>query len=185
MVALNKKQKIIASITFATLLIAVSGLVYYSPTRKNKDNTSTITASDSTKGEQTNARNKQDAASNETTGGVTDKNGDALVNGSSFVVAPTGTFISNHTINLSDISQLSVQSDCTTTPGIECTITFSQGSSVKSLPTKTTDAGGAAYWSWNIKDLGLTLGTWQIKATASSNNHKEVALDATNLEINQ
>lgn len=188
-----KKQKIIIFTTVGILFLAVvAGVVIWRASASSKSQTSQTTASDSTKGETSTTDSSSAVSSSSTTNsndesgaGVVDKNGDATVQTTAYVAPPTGTFVSNHHVSLSDSSQLNVQSDCTTTPGITCKITFTNGSVTKSLTAKTTDAGGAAYWSWNVKDLGLTVGSWQVSAVAATGSQTQTSTDAMRLEITQ
>lgn len=189
----TKKQKIVILTAIGILLLAVVfGVVIWRTSISSKSQTSQTTASDSTKGEisttgssSTVSSSSATSSNDESGAGVVDKNGDATVQTTAYVAPPTGTFVSNHHVSLSDSSQLSVQSDCTTTPGIACKITFANGSITKNLAAKTTDAGGAAYWSWNVKDLGLTVGSWQVSAIATVGSQTQTSIDATKLEINQ
>ena len=88
------------------------------------------------------------------------KNQDSSV---SSLVAPSGTFANTYKAQTGD----QMTSTCNTTPGATCQIIFTNGSITKSLPVRTTDKGGAAYWAWKpSSDIGLTPGTWHIKATA-------------------
>lgn len=81
---------------------------------------------------------------------------------------PSGTFVSNHRPNLSGSpAPNTITSTCTTTPGASCTIRFSNGDIVKSLPSKTTDSNGNVGWVWKLQDVGLSVGNWKIVAVAS------------------
>lgn len=92
---------------------------------------------------------------------------------------PYGSFVSSHSARFND-AEASV---CTTSVGAKCQILFSKDGISKILTEKTTDADGAAYWSWMPQDLGLTAGSWQITATASQNGKTASATDARNLVI--
>lgn len=82
-----------------------------------------------------------------------------------------------------DIDQ-ELASTCLTNSGVDCYITFTNGSISKSLPKKTTDAGGSASWAWTPKSVGLTPGTWTIKATSTYNGQsKSTSADPLKLEI--
>lgn len=94
---------------------------------------------------------------------------------------PSGTFVSNHFVNLT--SYTSQNSVCHTSPGAKCTITFSQGSTIRSLPAKQTDANGNTSWDWDVKELGLTTGTWTITAKATNGKYASTAVDQINLEV--
>ena len=96
--------------------------------------------------------------------------------------APTGPFVSNHSPGQNG-SPLSEASVCNTSPGASCYIEFINGNSTKKLPAQTTDNTGAAYWSWNINDAGLSSGTWKITAIATLNGQTSSASDSANLEV--
>lgn len=94
---------------------------------------------------------------------------------------PSGTFVSNHYVNLA--SHTAQNSVCHTSPGAQCTIVFSQGSATRSLPAKQTDANGNVSWNWDVKELGLTAGSWTVTAKATNGQHTSTAVDQINLEI--
>ncbi|MBI2591890.1 hypothetical protein HYW36_00170 [Candidatus Saccharibacteria bacterium] len=86
---------------------------------------------------------------------------------------PYGNFVSSHSARLNDAEF----STCITSTGAKCKISFSKDSTTKTLDEKTTDADGAAYWTWKPQDLGLTAGSWQITATATMNGKISSATD--------
>ena len=94
---------------------------------------------------------------------------------------PYGNFVSSHSVGFNDTES----STCLTSAGAVCQITFSKDGVSKSLNQETADASGAAYWTWKPQDLGLTAGSWQIKATASLNNQNSSATDSRNLVVGQ
>lgn len=96
---------------------------------------------------------------------------------------PLGPFVSNHTQSLSNNT---INSVCNTTSGATCEILFTQGSVTKVLPPQVTDKGGATYWSWHLKDIGIaTTGTWKITAKATLGSQVQTASDANNLVVTQ
>jgi hypothetical protein len=97
-------------------------------------------------------------------------------------IQPTGPFVSNNTPgqNGAPTTEVSV---CNTTPGASCYIEFTNGGITKKLTSQTTDSNGAAGWSWDIKDAGLTSGSWKITAIASYNGQSSSASDPVNLEV--
>lgn len=95
------------------------------------------------------------------------------------LVAPSGNFVSSHHVSLGD----TLASDCTTTTGATCQISFTKDGVTNSLDTRTTDKGGSAYWAWKPQDIGLSAGTWKIKATATLNGKSLSTDDALNLEV--
>jgi hypothetical protein len=100
------------------------------------------------------------------------------------VSKPSGNFVSNHHPKIGEnSSQNQMTSVCNTTPGANCNIEFTLGSTTKSLGPKVTDAQGFAYWSWNLEDLGFSEGTWEIKATASESNNIMTSIDSMGLVI--
>jgi hypothetical protein len=130
------------------------------------------TASQDTKGEAP-AREDQTPPADQKSSGQTAK-----------LVEPYGNFVSNHHPNLDGSPAPSVmQSICTTTPGALCTISFTKDGVTKSLPEQRTDSGGAAYWNWNLQDVGLSEGSWQIQAKATLGSQTASAQDAINLEV--
>lgn len=99
---------------------------------------------------------------------------------------PTGTFVSNHHPNLSGSpAPNQIQSVCVTTSGAQCQILFTKDGVTKSLPAQTTDRGGAAYWTWKLQDIGLTVGSWKVQAKATLGSQTQTADDAAALEVSQ
>jgi cytoskeletal protein RodZ len=111
------------------------------------------------------------------------KNGTAnTANSSAPLVEPSGTFASNHTPGKNDTST-NEQSVCTTTPGASCQIQFTKAGVTKSLESQVADPTGATYWSWDVKDSGLTAGSWKVSAVATLNGQTKTADDVIPLEI--
>lgn len=106
---------------------------------------------------------------------------DTPVNPEATLEPPTGTFVSAHKISLNTNPPL--QSTCETTPKASCYITFTNGSKVVKLNQQTTDDGGAAYWTWKPKDVGLTTGSWKVQAVAQLGSKTLTADDSLKLEI--
>lgn len=99
--------------------------------------------------------------------------------------APMGTFVSNHRPNLSGSPAPNTEiSTCTTTPGVQCRVSFTKNNIVKSLPSQLTDVNGNTNWSWKLQDIGLTDGTWKISAIATNGGHTSTANDSMDLEVN-
>jgi hypothetical protein len=100
------------------------------------------------------------------------------------LVKPYGTFVSNHHPSLSGKSTPSQEASvCNTTPGASCKITLTKDGVTKTLAAQTTNSDGAAYWNWDVKQAGLTLGSWQITATASLRGSTSSATDPLMLEV--
>lgn len=98
--------------------------------------------------------------------------------------SPVGTFVSNHSPNLSGNPAPNTEtSACTTTPGAKCEIIFSQGNLTKTLQAQTTDAYGNTSWNWTLQSIGITEGTWKITAVATNGSNQTSAADATNLQV--
>lgn len=99
------------------------------------------------------------------------------------LVAPFGSFVSNHRPGLNN-SPTTEQSVCNTTPGATCNIQFTNGSGVtKNLGAETVDGNGTAYWSWSIDGANLASGNWQITAVATLNGQTQTTTDPTPLEV--
>lgn len=151
-----------------------------------------VTASSYTKGEGSNSASatadkgtvKNNTNSSATAGQPGDDKSATGGGNSAALLTPTGDFVSNHHPNLSGKpAPNSISSVCTTTPGASCTITFTKDGISKSLPSQVTDRGGSAYWSWKLQDIGLTAGSWNIKATASQDGKSLSATDAMQLVV--
>jgi hypothetical protein len=99
---------------------------------------------------------------------------------------PVGEFVSNHKPNLSGAPAPNTESStCTTTAGVICQITFTNGSTVKSLPAQKTDSQGNTSWSWTLQSAGLSEGTWQIAAVATNGAKTATSPDLSKLVISQ
>jgi hypothetical protein len=94
--------------------------------------------------------------------------------------APQGTFANVYEASPDD----EMGSTCNTTPGATCQILFTKDGVTKSLPKENTDKGGAVFWSWTPKKIGLTTGTWHITAKATLGSQvKTTNNDPLTLEI--
>lgn len=181
----SRKQAKRTLFVVTALIVAISVvliLLIYKPFNRKEESlestkyTSNRTQDIATKGEQASpskSTDRQDQLSQDKT--ITNP----------VLVPPTGTFVSNHTPNLSGApAPNSMHSDCTTTPGATCQISFTRtDGKVKTLPTQTTDSAGAAYWSWTLQEVGLDAGSWTVEAKATLNNKAETAKDSTILEV--
>jgi hypothetical protein len=96
--------------------------------------------------------------------------------------APYGNFVSNHSPGKNG-SPTYEQSACNTTPGANCTITFSKDSISKSLPAKIVDSNGSVIWGWTPSQIGLSSGSWKITATATLNGQPVSTDDQIPLEV--
>jgi hypothetical protein len=97
---------------------------------------------------------------------------------------PVGTFVSNHHPNLDgQPAPNTIDSTCTTTAGAMCTISFTSGTTVHSLPAQQADQNGNVSWIWKLEDVHLSEGSWSITATATNGNKSTFATDPMKLEV--
>lgn len=92
---------------------------------------------------------------------------------------PSGNFVSIHKVS----SKTKMESTCITTPGAKCKIVLTKGNVVKQLHEMSTDRNGYTAWIWSPSELGITSGSWNVKAIATLNNQTKEAEDATPLEV--
>lgn len=98
------------------------------------------------------------------------------------LIAPYGLFVSTH-IRTLDSSGSAEYSACNTTPGASCYIEFKQGGVTKRLATQVTDSSGNSSWYWDVATAKLTVGIWQVSATATLNGQTKTSTDQKLLEI--
>jgi cytoskeletal protein RodZ len=154
----------------------------------HKKNNAPHTSNQFTKGEGEQTAQQQSKSSDDnqpTNGDNTSKDtkgqSDTPVTPETELLTPTGNFVSAHKFSL--VSNPPIGSTCETTPKATCQITFTSGSKTVQLDRQTTDDGGASYWTWKPKDIGLTTGTWSVHAKAQIGSQSKTADDALNLEI--
>lgn len=101
------------------------------------------------------------------------------------LIAPSGTFVSNHQPNLSGSPRPSQeQSTCNTSPGANCFIEFlGPNGQTKSLKSQVTSSDGSATWTWDVNQAGFTVGEWQITAVASLNGSTKSTTDSLKLNV--
>jgi hypothetical protein len=182
----NKKKIIIISSTIFVVLAIFSGVLLYrqsttkeaaSPvlpmtTSSNKSSTTTESSTTETKTDGTTSQG----------GSITSTKADASIT----PAVPTGTFVSNHRPNLSGSPAPNVvSSTCITTPGVQCKLSFTKGTTVLSLDIKTTDSNGNASWEWNVNTPGLTVGDWTVTATAINGTKTATATDSMKLSVSE
>lgn len=186
----SKKRRplIIAAIVIgAVAVLGLAGALYWhrahpAPKTVSINNSGTATANPD-------VPHDTNSTGNPSTGASGSKDEDSDTPGtppaSSAPAAPTGEFISNHHPNLSGNPAPNTEtSTCTTTPGASCSITFTNGGVVKSLPAQQTNANGTTVWTdWSLQSIGLTQGTWQTRAVATSNGKQASAADAMDLVV--
>ena len=98
------------------------------------------------------------------------------------IIAPSGTFVSNHSPGQNG-SSTSEQSVCNTTPGATCNIQFTKDGVTKKLEAQVADTNGVAYWTWDVKDAGFSAGSWKVSAVAMLNGQTKTADDVIPLEV--
>jgi hypothetical protein len=178
---LKKKTIVIGSCVVVLLLATAVFLEATNRTRVFHKQSVTQTASDATKGELSSQKANNDTANPETPPSSTTGNTNDSMPAPD---APNGVFVSNHHPNLSGSpAPNQINSVCTTTSGASCTIVFTNGSVIKSLPPETTDSGGSAYWTWKLQDIGLTEGTWKVQAKATLGSQTKTANDLMDLVV--
>ena len=184
----NKKWIIISAIVIIVLLGGVGAYWYFSHST-NTTQTDNGYYNPSTNNPSTNVPNSNSKEGQSNTGIVSPKDQGNTVtpkpDSSVTPSTPLGTFVSNHRPNLSGSPTPNTEtSTCTTTPGVQCQIRFTNNNIVKSLPSQLTDSNGNTNWSWKLQDIGLTSGSWKISAIAINGSHTSTANDSMNLEVN-
>ena len=173
----QKSRKYIKLLILGTIvvLLIIGGYFIYRYYNHSNNQSSNIQAPISSQNNSPNA-----------TKSVSDKNNNSNPDATTTLVAPYGSFVSNHFPNLSESpAPSSLTSVCNTSAGATCQITFTNGSTTKSLPAQSTNSSGYTYWSWNIQDIGLTVGTWKIQATSSYKGQTKTSMDGMNLVVSQ
>ncbi len=184
MIKKSKKIKIPYIIALAVLLLIAGSLITYHLTNKTKP---IPTVNQYTKGQQSQSNGKSSSSGSSTsTTNSPSSTSSAKSAGNIPLVAPTGNFVSDHHPNLSGSpAPNTMTSVCNTSPGASCRISFTNGSTTKSLADQVTDAGGVTYWYWKLQDIGLTAGNWTITATSSSGGKSLSATDPMPLVVTQ
>lgn len=197
MTKILKKKFLIPIIAVLVIAGAGSGVAFYKHAHNSAQSAANKAKSTSGKYYNRNTANPTTNVSGGSNNGSTSNNGVSTSRGSdqtpgstpaSNVVprTPVGTFVSNHRPNLSGNPAPNTESStCSTTPGVSCKITFTMGSTVKSLPLQQTDGDGNTHWDWKIQDIGLTAGTWKISAVAVNGSNTASANDATEMVVGQ
>lgn len=188
----------LATYIFAVIIIALGGLGIYKLVLKAHSVKSFSGSNNSTKiysqKSQTTNNGSGQTSQNSSSGGTnlqskssTQSNSQSTTGTSTTAPAsPFGNFVSNYSPNLSGSpSPNLIQSTCNTTPGASCVISFSMNGVTKSLSPETTDSNGAASWTWHLQDLGLTVGYWNITATATLNGQSISTGDTLKLDVQQ
>lgn len=189
----KKRSKKWPFLIAGVILLAVVGVWFWH--RHNQSSTVNATVQTNT-GKPAVANPNVPGSQNNTGGSNSSASGDVSKDSSSNSAAaspgssvqpatPTGGFVSYHSPNLSGKPGPNTEtSTCTTTPGVKCEITFTNGSVVQSLPAQTTSGSGTTIWTnWTLQSIGLTKGTWLIKAVAINGNKTATAQDPENLVV--
>ncbi len=170
----NKKLIIPAAVT----VLIMGSYIFYLKALKTPEVTSTPSTSpaeDQRAAEE--GVSQKNAGSTQSTS-ESDKQNNAVVTSGS-VAAPQGNFVSNHRVGSFD----SIESICTTTREATCNISFTLGNTTKSLGQKTVNQDGTASWVWTPSSIGLSVGSWQINATAILGSAQSSSKDPRNLEV--
>lgn len=183
---------VVAGLCLVLLILELTGATHFTGLRSAP---AEQTASQYTKGNDNSSSEDPSASHNNAPGpsnkptdpengnSPTAKSGDSPVHVSNKLIKPRGVFASNHSASLSQKGMDKEDSACNTTPGATCQIIFTKGSVVKKLPAQKVDRGGAAYWNWQLKDIDLTAGAWQVKAVATLGSQTLSRADAMELKI--
>lgn len=181
------RKRLYISIAAVAAAVILGGFVLFNVLRSDSQVTPAATGPQ-TKGETSASSTSKSGSAAGTTAGSSanqDKSNPTGGSTNATLIAPTGTFVSNHHPNLGgQPAPNKMSSNCTTTPGASCQISFTLGSTTKSLPSKTTDAEGSAYWeNWTLQSIGLTQGNWAVKATATLGDKTSSATDGQELVV--
>lgn len=178
----TRRYGLFLGIGVGTLLVVVGTLIvrahYYPHT--NKVAKSTSSSSQSTPSVTSTPANPAQPgdSKNPVAGGATNTSNGALS-------PPSGNFVSNHSPNLNGSPAPShEESVCNTSPGASCQILFTQNDITRELPAQVTDRAGSTYWSWDLRDIGLTQGEWHIRARATLNGQTKTTDDTLSLQVN-
>lgn len=187
MISYSNKSKISMRVLVPIVLLLLVGVIVIvlsgkSDVFRSKEKPAVSGNSFSTKGE-INSKTKSPTVSSTNSSSAQVKKADTS---SLTLVAPTGSFVSNHQPNLDGSPAPNLESSvCNTTPGATCMITFTKDGATKSLEERTADVNGSVYWDWKIQDIGLTVGIWKIQAVASLNGKSLITADAVNLKVSE
>jgi cytoskeletal protein RodZ len=176
----SKKNSLKAYSLVALVIVLVAGFFVIRHFNSN-NNTTPRTENQYTKGDQsTNEGSKGSAPSTPITSTTNPSSSTATI------TTPSGNFVSDHHPNLSGSpAPNSMTSVCDTTPGASCQITFTSNGVVKSLAAQVADSGGSTYWSWTLQNVGLTAGSWQVKAIATLGSQTLSTTDVMALVVSQ
>jgi hypothetical protein len=185
---LSKKVLIPSALIVVAIIFVVLELSHTTNMLKTTDTAKDLaTASQETKGESDeSSESTSTQGSNNSNGEPGDTKsstgGDAT---STSLLPPTGNFVSTHRTSLSNADGSGrITSVCNTTPGANCTISFTKDGVVKTLAAQNTDRGGTTYWNnWSPADYGLTEGGWKITAKTTLGGNTQAAEDVMELLV--
>ena len=181
------KKHYLAALAIILFVVLITILELTNTTHFFHENKVITSANSLTKGESAQNSNKHTPVTgvNNLTNTTTSNNAkSAAGTNSTYLITPSGNFVSNHHPNLSGSPAPNlISSVCTTTPGATCTINFTQDGITKSLATETADSSGTVYWTWKLQDTSLTTGSWQIQAVANLNGQTKTATDPMELVV--
>jgi hypothetical protein len=178
-----KRIPVLIIIAAVILLALVVGFILSHPAKKN---VSVIPSSNPLAASSPAGSNKVPASDNSQTSGTqgTDSASAQSSPPTAELLAPSGTFVSNHHPSLSgSTSPSSELSTCTTTPGASCYLQFTSGNDVKTLPAQKTDISGSTSWSWDVKTAGFHTGVWKLVAIATLDNQSKSTPDGFTFEV--
>lgn len=185
--ASHRKRNILIVVVSVLVISLLAVTTYYYLKQKDEDYRAKQYGSSQTNPD------KNTPAANEkgSTGGMsnskgTDDSSATVADPSITPTTPTGTFVSNHHPNLGGQPAPNIiSSTCTTTPGVACQIKFTSGSITKTLESQVTNSDGNTSWTWNLNDIGLTVGDWKVTAVATNGHKVTTADDSMLLSIKQ
>ena len=102
------------------------------------------------------------------------------------LVAPSGSFVSNHKPNLSGSPAPNTEeSTCEVPQYVSCNVTFTNDSTSKtfSLGPQTAGANGVVAWHWSLQGVGITQGSWTVKAVSTLNSQSKTTTDPITLDV--
>lgn len=168
---INKKSMIIIPISVLLIL----SFIFFISTNYNHD-----TKTEKTTSAPKNVIKSQQKGTDENTTS-SDK---AISPPSGELIAPSGSFVSNHTLILSKSSSMNQEvSVCNSSVGAECWIEFIKNEVTKSLDHKVIGSSGSVFWNWQPNDIKLTAGSWTIKANSSLRGQTKSTTDLIPLEV--
>lgn len=174
---LNRRNLAILAVIFLVIIVVGSYRYYQSKKRINTPVIPSKTTQNDKAALPSSNSEKQQPSSTPTiiNGGTNDSSSNPNL------VAPFGSFVSNH--KPGNGTPTAEESICNTTAGATCYIQFTKGGVTKKLAAQTVDNSGSTIWSWDVKQAGLTTGSWQITAIASLNGKTQQTTDSVMLEV--